>query len=165
MMNRSAGVPKRAAGSASSAGGTWPCGQTSGRSLTEAYSARATVRWAGSESKQRSGESAQGVISIVALLIANDAPQPCLRSGAGAAGSRPPGWPRRLPPGSLKSSVDRDITRLESFATSILHRTSYAGYRRYEPARVGRVGLLDNRSPQLAGGGEMIGWVVDVIGR
>src|SRR5262249_17638576 len=69
MMNRSAGVPNRAAGSLSSAGGTWPCGQISGRSPTEAYSARATVRWAGSALKQQSGESARGELRIIPLLL------------------------------------------------------------------------------------------------
>src|SRR6266545_1257106 len=71
MMNSSAGVPRRAAGSASSAGGTWPCGQTSGRSLTVAYSSRATVRRAGSASKQRSGASAQGML-VIGVLLSNN---------------------------------------------------------------------------------------------
>src|SRR5689334_312378 len=68
MMNSSAGVPRPTPESASSAGGTWPCGQTSGRSLTAAYSSRATVRWAGSASKQRSGASAHGTLGIGLLL-------------------------------------------------------------------------------------------------
>src|SRR3712207_4803351 len=68
MMNSSAGEPNRASGSASSQGGTCPCGQTSGRSLTAAYSARATVRRVGSESKQRSGGSVHGIVGISLFL-------------------------------------------------------------------------------------------------
>src|SRR6266496_6406738 len=72
MMNSSAGVPRRACGSARSAGGTWPCGQTSGRSLTVAYSSRATARRAGSASKQRSGASAQRVLGMILFLQLQD---------------------------------------------------------------------------------------------
>src|SRR5215211_4185532 len=69
MMNSSAGVPKVASGSASNAGGTWPCGETSCKSLTDAYSSRATVRRAGSAAKQRSGESVHGALGMRLFLL------------------------------------------------------------------------------------------------
>src|SRR3954470_11892839 len=68
MMNRSAGEPKLALGAASSAGGTWPCGLTTGRSATAAYSRRAIVMRAGSGAKPRSGESVQDCVIGVPLL-------------------------------------------------------------------------------------------------
>src|SRR5438094_322713 len=96
MINSSVGVPKRAAGSASSAGGTCPCGQTSGRSLTAAYSSRATPRWAGSASKQRSGESVQGMLDIGLLLFLRAYPNNLDGVGDWGEGKAPPSSPSTL---------------------------------------------------------------------
>src|SRR4051812_3884513 len=71
MMNRSAGEPKLALGSASSAGGTWPCGLTIGRFATAVYSRRAIVMRAGSGAKPRSGESVQGCVIMILDLYSD----------------------------------------------------------------------------------------------
>src|SRR5215203_5896384 len=73
MMNSSAGVPTVASGSASSAGGTWPCGETSGRSSTRAYSSRATAldRVSGEAAVWRErpwGAGRHGLFLLVAIM-------------------------------------------------------------------------------------------------
>src|SRR5919206_4670273 len=69
MINRSAGEPKRAPGSARRAGLTWPCGHTSGTALTEAYNCRAKSRCVGSGSKQRSGDSVHRFATMICFPL------------------------------------------------------------------------------------------------
>src|SRR5215212_3372027 len=88
MMNKSAGEPKPASESASSAGATWPCGLTIGRFATAAYSRRAIVMRAGSGAKPRSGESVQGcVIGVPLPNLVTQLIHKCVKKG-GAFGRR-----------------------------------------------------------------------------